>query len=215
MKIQILISKTSWANQYKNYIKIRLKKYTNIINFYDHHKNLKKGYDINIIFSYFKIIPKKKLAFSKTNLIPHESKLPRGKGMSPLTWQILQKKNKIYFSLIEADTKVDSGIIYFQKKIKIEKNLLFGQIKNIQLIENLKLIEKFIKYFKTKKEIPRGKIQAGRSTTYRRRTPNDSRININKTIKSQFNLLRVADDKNYPSFFKMNGKKYIIKISKI
>ena len=42
MKIQILISKTSWANQYKNYIKIRLKKYTNIIKFFYKHKNQKK-----------------------------------------------------------------------------------------------------------------------------------------------------------------------------
>ena len=214
MKIQILISKSSWANQYQNYIKARLKKYTKIINFYDKHKNLRKNYDINIIFSYFKKIPKKYLAFSKANLIPHESKLPKGKGMSPLTWQILEKKNKVFFSLIEADTKIDNGIIYFQKKIKIKKSLLFNEIKKIQLVENLKLIEKFLKYYKIKNKIPIGKKQIGKASMYRKRTLNDSELNINQSIKTQFNLLRVSDNKNYPTFFKMYGNKYILKISK-
>ena len=215
MRIQILISKSSWANQYQNYIKDRLKKYTKIINFYNKHKNLRKNYDINIIFSYFKKIPKKYLAFSKTNLIPHESKLPKGKGMSPLTWQILEKKNKVFFSLIEADTKINNLIIYFQKKIKIKKSLLFNEIKKIQLVENLKLIEKFLKYYKIKNKIPIGKKQIGKTSMYRKRTPNDSELDINQSIKTQFNLLRVSDNKNYPTFFKMYGKKYILKISKI
>ena len=134
MKIQILISKNSWANQYKKYIKVKLQKYASSVNFVDNHKNLKKSYDVNIIFSYFRIIPQKYLSFSKTNLIPHESKLPKGKGMSPLTWQILRKKKEIFFSLIEASTKVDSGQIYLQKKVKIKKSLLLNEIKKIQLI---------------------------------------------------------------------------------
>jgi methionyl-tRNA formyltransferase len=214
MKIQILISKSSWANEYKSYIKFRLKKYTNTIKFFDKHKNLKKNYDINIIFSYFKIIPKKFLSFSKTNLIPHESKLPEGKGMSPLTWQILEKKDKVFFSLIEADPKIDNGVVYFKKKIKIKKDLLFNEIKKIQLIENLKLLEKFIKYYYKNKKIPIGKKQTGKSSLYRKRTPSDSKLDINQSVKSQFNLLRVSDNKNYPAFFKIYKKKYIIKISK-
>ena len=139
MKIQILISKNSWANKYKNLIKLKLKKYSNTIKFFNKHQNLKKKYDINIIFSYFKIIPKKYLLFSKSNLIPHESKLPNGKGMSPLTWQILKNKNDIYFSLIEADVNLDSGLIYFQKKIKIKKNLLFHEIKKNSTFRKFKI----------------------------------------------------------------------------
>ena len=215
MKIQILISENSWANKYKTHISRKLKKYTNNIKYFDNHKDLIKGYDINIIFSYFKIIPKKYLKFSKTNLIPHESKLPKGKGMSPLTWQILKKKDAIFFSLIEADINIDNGVIYYQKKVKLKKHLIFNEIKRIQLIENLKLLEKFIKYFKNYKKIPNGTIQKGESSYYKKRTPDDSRINIDKTIRSQFNLLRVSDNKNYPVFFKIYGKKYIIKISKI
>lgn len=213
MKIQILISKNSWANTYKKNIKKKLIKFTKNIKFINNHTKLKPNTDINIIFSYFKKIPKKYLLYSKNNLIPHESKLPKGKGMSPLTWQILENKDRIFFSLIEASDKIDSGVIYFNKKIIIKKTLLFEEIKKIQLNENLKLIEKFIRSFKKNKV--KGFKQFGKSSFYRKRTPNDSELNINVSIKKQFNLLRVCDNKNFPSFFKINGKKYKIFISKL
>ena len=166
MKIQILISKSSWANYYKKEILNKLKKFTNNIRILENHKELKKNHDINIIFSYFKIIPKQYLAKSKINLIPHESDLPKGKGMSPLTWQILEGKKKVFFSLIEANPKVDSGVIYYKKQKIIPKEILFDEIKKIQLDENLKLIIKFIKFYKTNKKAPKSKIQFGKTTFY-------------------------------------------------
>ena len=70
MKIQILISKNSWANKYKDEIRNKLKDFSNNIIFLKNYNNLKKNYDLNIIFSYFKIIPKKFLSRSKINVIP-------------------------------------------------------------------------------------------------------------------------------------------------
>ncbi len=215
MKIQILISKSSWANTYKKKILNSLKKFSNNIEILSNHKKLKKDCDINIIFSYFKIIPKTYLDKSKINLIPHESNLPKGKGMSPLTWQILENKKKIYFSLIEASTKIDNGVIYYKKKIILPKYLLFDEIKKIQLNENLKLIIKFITFYKKKNKAPKSKKQIGKDTYYRKRNPEDSQININRSILSQFNLLRTVDNKNYPAFFKIYGKKYFLKITKV
>ncbi len=214
MKIQILISRSSWANSYKKEILTKLKKFSRDIKILENHKKLKKNYDINIIFSYFKIIPKKYLDKSKVNLVPHESSLPKGKGMSPLTWQILQGKKKICFSLIEASSRIDSGIIYYKKKIIIPKYLLFKEIKKIQLNENLKLIVKFISFFKKNNKFPLGKIQKGKSSFYKKRTPKDSEIQIKKSILRQFNLLRTVDNKNYPAFFKIYGKKYFIRVTK-
>ena len=128
MKIQILISKSSWANNYKKEILNKLIKFSNEVKILNNHKELEKN-DINIIFSYFKIIPKVYLKKSKINLIPHESNLPKGKGMSPLTWQILKGKKKIFFSLLEASSKVDSGVIYYKKTKNIPKNYLFEEKK--------------------------------------------------------------------------------------
>ena len=144
MKIQLLISKTSWARNYLDTIKKDLSKYCGKIHIIHNEKNLKKNYEVNIIFSYFKKISVNYLKRSKYNLIPHESKLPYGRGMSPLTWQLIKGKSKIYFSLIEASEKIDDGNIYFQKKIFFKKDYLFKEIKEIQLKESLGLIIKFL-----------------------------------------------------------------------
>ena len=215
MKIQILISEKSWANKYKSVIKNKLKNFSRTIRFLDNHKKLKKQYDINIIFSYFKKIPKEHLSFSKYNLIPHESNLPKGKGMSPLTWQILEKKDKVFFSLIEAGIEIDGGPIYYQKKVKIKKDLLFQEIKEVQLLVNLALIDRFLKYFKKNKTAPNSIKKFGKETFYKKRTQKDSELNVNDTLKNLFNLIRVSDFENYPAFFKLFGKKYKLKISKI
>lgn len=214
MKIQILISKSSWANAYKKEIFSKVKEFSKSVSFLQNHKELKGNYDINIIFSYFKIIPKIYLKKSKVNLIPHESNLPKGKGMSPLTWQILEGKKKICFSLIEANSKIDNGVVYYKKIKTIPKDFLFDEIKKIQLNENLKLIVKFIKFYKRKNKAPNSKIQIGKSTFYKKRVPKNSEITIKNSIFSQFNLLRVVDNKNYPAYFRIYGKKYILKISK-
>lgn len=215
MKIQILISKNSWANQYIDLIRKKFKKISKNIVIFNNHKKLKNGFDINIIFSYFKIIEKKYLLKSKHNIIPHESNLPFGRGMSPLTWQILNSKKRIIFSLIEADKKIDNGKIYYKKTIKINKDSLFNEIKNKQLNINLNLIYRFIKFYKKNRTAPKTIKQRGKASYFKIRKPIDSKLNINKSIKSQFNLLRVCDDKNYPAFFKIYGKKYIIKLTKL
>ena len=53
-----------------------------------------------------------------------------------------------------------------------------------------------------------------KSKYYPKRTPEDSRLDPNKTFLEQFNLLRVADKDRYPSFFEYLGHKYIVIIQK-
>ena len=72
------------------------------------------------------------------------------------------------------------------------------------------LIEKYILSYPNIK----GKEQQGKSTFYKRRTPKDSELNINKSIDEQFNLLRIVDNHNYPAYFIKNNVKYILKIEK-
>ena len=55
----------------------------------------------------------------------------------------------------------------------------------------------------------------GKGSYNRKRNSNDSEINIKKSIKSQFNLLRICDNERYPAFFKFKNQKYILKIFKV
>ena len=57
--------------------------------------------------------------------------------------------------------------------------------------------------------------QEGEPTYYPRRKSEDSELDINKTISEQFDLMRVADNERYPSFFNFRGHCYKITIDKI
>ena len=86
-----------------------------------------------------------------------------------------------------------------------------SEIKKLQLSTNLKLIIKFLTKLKKNKTVD-GIKQKGKSTFYRKRSIKDSLINIDKSIKSQFNLLRICDPDNYPAYFKYKNRTYLIKI---
>jgi hypothetical protein len=56
--------------------------------------------------------------------------------------------------------------------------------------------------------------QAGEPTTYPRRRAFDSRLDSEKSIAEQFDLLRIVNNDDYPAFFELNGKRYVLRIEK-
>ena len=117
----------------------------------------------------------------------------------------------------------DSNIVFFvkdhwettdQKKVNFRRSTLFSEIKNIQFNICIKLIKKFLNYYKKNKKTPKSFKQVGIPTYYKARSPMDSKLNINKSLRSQFNLLRIADNKKYPAFFNIFNNKYYLKIIK-
>ena len=201
-------NKKSWILPYVDTLKQKISNSHDIIHIFTQN-NIIKG-DILIILGCEKIIPKNFLLLNKTNIVVHPSALPKGKGFSPLAWQILEGKSQIILTLFEATTKVDSGKIYLQSKINLNGHELNNEIKKIQGEETIKLVLKFIKLY------PNicGKNQEGKETFYQRRTKEDMEIDPSISIKEQFNLFRVADNDRYPVFFYLNGHKYFIKIDK-
>ena len=197
-----------WFEQrLKNY-KFNLKNKYNF-KFSKNPKNIKNQH---IVFplSYTKILKEEFLKKNKLVLIVHCSKLPQDRGFSPLQYQVLRKRDKIYISLIRAVKKVDAGPIYLQNLFKLKGTELYGDLRKIQGDQFLKIIKKFlIKYPKIEARPQKGKISFNK-----RRFPKDSILNINKTIKQQFNHIRINDNDRYPSYFYFKGKKYILKIYK-
>ena len=87
---------------------------------------------------------------------------------------------------------------------------MIDEIRKHQFEKTLKLILNFIDKIENLNPIP----QTGKVSSYKRRTRLDSRLDINKSINEQFNLLRVVDNNRYPAFFKKDNIEYIIKIYK-
>lgn len=164
--------------------------------------------DIVFILGYTKIIKLENLNKNKLNLVVHESPLPKGRGFSPVQWQILQGFTKIPICLIEANQEVDSGDIVFKNFFEIKKHDLYDKIREKQAIATFKILEDFLSIYPN---FSREK-QNGKETFFNKRSKKDSELNPDLGLKKQFNLLRISNNEEWPAFFYLNGRKYIIKI---
>lgn len=206
LKIQILVdNSSSWIIPYATELTELLKKKGHQAILIHDHEEVDRG-DILCLLACEKI--HKKLDCNKHNLVVHESDLPKGKGWSPVTWQVLEGKNKIPVTLFEAAEAVDAGRIYAQEYMELSGTELLPEIKHKQGLATQKLILDFIDRYPEVK----GKIQEGESTYYPRRGPLDSELNPDYTLKDQFDLFRVCDNERYPAFFVYRGQKYKLKI---
>ena len=169
--------------------------------------------DFCFILGCTQILKESTLKKNKHNLVVHESKLPHGKGWSPLSWQILEGKNIITISLFEAEMSVDSGVIYIQEDMRFEGHELVYELRKIQLTHTINLCKQFVSNYPAVVQNPIK--QRGRETFYPKRPPADSILDINSSILNQFNLLRIVDNKKYPAYFEINGCRYKIRIDKV
>lgn len=206
--IQILIdNKNSWMWEYIENLELRISQLGFDYKTIDNPNDVIKG-EILILLSCEKRFDR--LNLNKHNLVIHESELPKGRGWSPLTWQILEGKNKIPICLFEAEQNIDNGKVYYRDLIELKGFELIDEIRRKQAIKSFELVLKFLK---ERKKI-KGEVQKGEPTYYKKRTPHNSRVDVNKTIIENFNLLRVVDNDRYPAFFELNGENFKIKISK-
>lgn len=209
-KVTFLLDKSNnWFHSYitKNTFK-HIKKFSFKIE--ENYKKIKEE-DIVFILGYGKLLPERFLKKNKLNLVIHESKLPKDKGGAPIHYQILKNKKKIYISLIKASLKIDSGDVFLVDSVKLNGTELMNELRFIQAQARLNIIKKFLKKYPNIKSLR----QRGKGNFNRLRNSNDSEININKSIKSQFNLLRICDNERYPAFFKHKNQKFILKIFKV
>lgn len=208
LKISIIVdNENSWMNPYAKEFTKSLQEKGHKVIFHNTHDGFENG-DIAVFLSCEKIISKETMKLNKHNLVVHESDLPQGKGWSPVTWQVIEGKDRIPITLFEAVEKVDAGSVYSKDFISLEGHELIDEIRKKQAEKTFELVSKFIEVYPNIE----GKPQQGEESFYKKRTPKDSELDINKSIKEQFNLLRVVDNKRYPAFFYHKGHKYVLTI---
>jgi methionyl-tRNA formyltransferase len=209
MKITILTDNpNSWILPYVEELKKQLSEIHTIHHVYKTSDII--GGDIMLVLSCEKILKLEYLKLHKSNVVVHPSKVPLGKGWSPLAWQVLEGSNNIPVSLFEAVEAVDAGDVYIVDYIKLEGHELNEEIKHQQGLITMKMVKQYIDEF----DFMIGISQSGEETFYPRRKQKENELDINKTIAEQFNLFRVVDNERYPAHFHLNGKKYILKIYK-
>ena len=205
MKIAILTTKNQWFEPYADALSEKLGN----IPIFNNHVDINNIYDIIFILSYHEIIPQEVLKKSKHNLVIHESALPKGKGWAPLFWQVLKGENKIPFTMIEASSKVDNGDIYMQEMLELTNYELNEELRGKQAKIIIQMCVKFVNDYE-KYKIPVK--QNGDESFYKKRDKKDSKLNIDKTIRDQFNLLRIVNNSDYPAYFELDGNRYTLKV---
>jgi methionyl-tRNA formyltransferase len=148
------------------------------------------------------------LARNQHNIVIHASALPQGRGFSPIVWQVLEGENRIPVTMIFAADEPDSGDIVMEEEIELDRTELNDEIRQ-RLGEK---VQQMCLNYLGLPEPPVGRPQQGEGSWFRRRTPEDSRLDPERSIAEQFNLLRVVDNVRYPAFFEYRGRRYVVRI---
>lgn len=169
-------------------------------------KDLPRG-DVALLLSLGQLVQAEDLAKNEHNVVVHASALPAGKGWSPMTWQVIQGKRSIPFTLFEAVAHLDAGPIYLQTTMETSGNELVDELREKQAATTNRMCLEFVD---TYPEIVAGaKPQsADGETFYRRRSPDDSELDPRRSIAEQFDLIRTSDPDRYPAFFTFRGRRY-------
>ena len=211
LSISFITDRDSWINDYMDVYINKLKEKNHRITLL-HNMDDVSGGDICILVGCGQYMSDKVRKKNKHNIVIHESALPKGRGWSPLTWQILEGKNTIKISLLEVEEEIDSGDIYFQDKMQFEGHELIEELRKVQAEKSFDLCDRFIKDFSHSKI--NGEKQKGEITYYDRRKPEDSELDIEKPLIDYFNLLRTVDNSRYPAYFYYKNQKYKLQIEK-
>lgn len=211
MKISILCSSTAhpvyplldqWCERQRKHHETELKTRSGELS----------GGDLLFLISCSEIVKSDVRGRYRASLVVHASDLPAGRGWSPLVWQILDGRSDIAVSLLEAEDEVDSGALWHQVWLHFEGHELADEINAALFAAELELMDFAVAQFGNVK--PRAQAAAG-ATWYRKRTPDDSRVDPARPLADQFDLLRVADAERYPAFFEHRGHRYVITVKKV
>lgn len=207
--ISIITDPPGWFTPFARNLADRLIAAGHIAQAFDHQKDVSEG-TIAFYLSCTGITPKALLDRNPWNIVVHASPLPQGRGFSPLVWQILEGTNIIPLTMITMTEDVDAGDIVAQRNLHFQGHELNDEMRDAMGYAIVDMCFDMA----VSDTAPEPKPQSGCPSWYRRRSPADSALDPNKSLASQFNLLRVVDNDRYPAFFDHAGHRYTLTITR-
>lgn len=208
--VSVVVDNQGWGQSWGQELARRLQASGDDAVFLERQEEVRPG-GVAIFLSCLRLTRPEILARNHRNLVVHASDLPRGRGFSPWTWQVLEGAREIPACLIEAAEGADEGALIYKDWIALQGDELVDDLRELIGRKSVELCERFL----AEKGPPPGRPQKGEPTWYPRRRPDDSRLDVSKTLEEQFDLLRVVDNEDYPAFFDYRGSRYVLKIGKL
>jgi methionyl-tRNA formyltransferase len=184
--------------------------HANEISLLRHSRELAGG-DLLFLVSCHQIIRAPQRALFGRTLVLHASALPYGRGMSPHVWQIVQGARRLTVTLLDAVDGLDEGDIWHQLEIAFDGTELHDEIHARLFDAEMALMDWALDH------VPGGRPRpqpAGEGCYFRKRTPEDSRIDPERPLAEAFDLLRIADPERYPVFFEHRGQRYRLRLDR-
>ena len=189
----LIVTKKNW--HYCNFLKLKSKKFI-LINDKKKftYKNLKKINPKLIFFPHWSWkVPKKIIANFKC-ICFHETKLPYGRGGSPIQNLILRNKRNTKICASEMNDIIDSGNIILSKKLSLE-----GSAQSI-FERSSKIIFEMIRLISKKNKI-RSQPQRGKIVQFSR-LKNNSELNYKvNSLNQLYNHIRMLDADTYKKVY--------------
>jgi methionyl-tRNA formyltransferase len=139
----------------------------------------------------------------------HETPLPEGKGNSPIQWTVFNKRPNLTVTAFKATEGMDAGAILYQYNIPI------SSLDTLEILDNKRNIGIKKCFEGILEELKQGFIvlrtQTGQDSISAKRTPDDSELDPDEILLSLWDQIRVCDNNNFPAFFKLEGKKIILR----
>lgn len=202
-------NKNSWFVEYGYMLKKKLEDYKIDVVYVFDKNDIRIG-DICFLLSCSRIVQEVYLERNRNNIVVHASDLPKGKGFSPLQWQILEGNEEIVLTLFEVIAEVDAGPYYLKRSIKFDGTELYKELREKLANMIIDMCVFFVENYGKLDPIE----QTENESFYRRRNVQDDEINPDNTIIELFNHFRIADNENHPLYFYYKNNKYILKIFK-
>ena len=168
------------------------------------------GGDFLFLISCHELIGKDLRDLYRHTLVIHASDLPKGRGWSPMAWEVLSGADTITVSLLNAEDAVDSGDIWEKRSFAVDGTELLSELNDKLFAIELELMDWALDNCDSAVPTP----QSGEPTHWPRRTPEDSEIDPEKPLAESFDTIRIADPDRFPAFFDLRGARYTIRLEK-
>jgi methionyl-tRNA formyltransferase len=143
-------------------------------------------------------------------LAAHDSLLPLYRGFAPLNWAIINGEQFTGVTLFKIDDGVvDSGEVYGQVKIKIEKSDYANNVYNKVMHATIVLYMDFIENYQNK-TLSSYRQNEDKATYTCKRSPEDGRINWTDDSVKIYNLVRGLANPFPGAFCYFEGQKVIV-----
>ncbi len=206
-RIQILVDNDSWILPWAGLLAERIRHHGDHCDVRRSPREMVPG-DIAFLLGCTRLIDAPTRALNRRNLVVHESDLPAGRGFAPMTWQVLEGARTIPVCLLEAVDPADAGDIFLRHEIHLSGRELCDELR---VLQGQATVDICLAYLQSASE-PLPCPQQGIPSHWPRRQPDDSQLDVNRTIAGQFDLLRVCDNERYPAWFEFRGQRYEIRI---